>query len=320
MSGRDLVLEFKNLQAKKRATSCSAGFAQPSAKRKAAPSAPGVEEKPEEPAPKYMDMTDLRRAVGEAQHSDHDHVFFIRIKDCFQDEVIDSYETYDLETVMSVQFLAKATFFMTGYDLYESPIYKLAESEKPLYCWKEGDQFWIASQLFSSEKELQQLQKGNDPIHVAAWGHGSGTVPDKLHLPFWSKKHNPSVAVVSIWSAYLDCLEQRDHMAACLSQNIDELQNEAFADAGTTEDAGATEDADDADEASGSAEKADDFVVNKDINRGHHKRGGWLPKIAKLIAAFWSKRTVHCNELALEYYSSSWTLSYEVDKMLKQSK
>ena len=311
MSGRDLVQEFKNLQSKKRAASGSAEYAAPSSKRKAEPvrpRAPAVEEKPE-PAPKYMAMPELRQAVDEVKHGDHDHVFFIRVKDSFMDEVIDNYETYDLETVMSVQMLSKATFFNTGYLFEENPIYKLAESETPLYCWKAGDQFWIASQLFSSEKELQQMQKGNDTIQVAAWGHGggNGTIPDKLHLPYWSKKVNPSVAVVSIWSAYLDCLEHNEHMAECLRKQIDDIQNEAPAEAATPEVANAA----DAEESQGSA-------VNKDNKQGSNsKRGGWLPKVAKLIAAFWSRKTQQCNELATEYYNSSWTLSAEVDKLLQ---
>jgi hypothetical protein len=300
---RDLVKEFMEKQELKKRKAVDAVDAEDSKLMKPTAKArqPAV---PAEPPSVAVTM----EALGEAIHEDCDSVIFVSIAQKFQDSIV---QDGDMETVKATQMMHGASFHRTKHVFNGAHVWKLIEASElgMLYMFKTGEGWYVASDLFKTDGELQKLQsKAETEIFVAAFGYGDHLMPDKLHLPYWAKKANPAVTIQSLWSRYLDTWERCEHMAECLKNFLDE----ATADPGGTEEAAETsERGNEAEEEA--ADAAEQPAGGNAVGRGAG-RGGWMPKMASLISAIWAQDWRRVENLASTFYQSSQMLKGLVDR------
>lgn len=255
----------------------------------------------------------LQEQLDMAVHEDFACTVFFEISYAYQNACI---EGTDLDTVKAVQMLTGAAFFQTRHVLNNSSVWKLCDPSTDmgvLYMFKAADEdgqqqnakasWYVASQIFSSERELQ---KRAPDLFVAAYGLGDHEFGYSWHVPYWQKRANDHVSLCSIWSKHMDTLTQCSHLQACLKSVLD--------------DAGATEKDDEDPESGGGCETVPmsswDTPARERNNSGATSRGGWLPKMAQLIAAIWAKDDAKVMELTDKYYEASSVLGKEIDKIM----
>ena len=260
-----------------------------------------------------MPIADLQEALDLAVHEDIDNTVFFDVSNQFQNAIIEENAQVDLDTVRATQMLAGVCFHQTRHSFNGSPVWKLTEAGDlgQLYMFKassmgEGQQkasWYISSAVFGTEKELQERQSAKeDPLFVACYAVGDDEFPHQFHLPYWQRKPNDYVTMTSIWAKHLDCIEHNLHLRACLANALDAVHEPT-----------PHEQEEQAADAAGS-QQASSWETSSWERSKPPSRGGWLPKMASLIAAIWAKDQEKVDQLTDTYYNSSVILQAEVDK------
>ena len=196
----------------------------------------------------------------------------------------------DLEQLRLISEV-QGTYHLLGHTRVPSPVFRQEIAGPPadgqLFLFHSGDKqmlgWYIGTEYCGSKQEIDCLAEAGG---IKAWSKGSGEASSPivlstltgLHCPFWAKRACPGLGMVSL-------LEAQGVMLKKLQQEL-ELKNHALQLQLEPS------------QAKSSADKG------KGSDPPSH--GGWLPKCAKLVAAYsscseWST----CDDLCQEYCKNS---------------
>jgi hypothetical protein len=262
-------------------------------------------------------------ALGNCFHGDTDSVIFIKIKDEYLQGLLSEDTEVDLETVQACEYLKSAVFHRTKQIWNNAKVWKklvTSENDECLYVFKAWAEkggkknqtaWYIANQIFEDEKTLQREMsrpEGESNLFVAAFAYGSDEeFPDAAwHLPYWQGKANKAISCCSLWDSHLDLIEENE----LLKSQIQQLTM--------------------------IHDQVDDGRVGADDNHGgeaddHHGgsqhggagkgpgvrgagRGGWMPKMGRLVGAVFQENWRSVQNQAKEYYEGSVALKNIVDR------
>ena len=195
----------------------------------------------------------------------------------------------DSKTIASLLDSMQGIYWVIGFH-NAHPIYKqettegMPENPQLLIHWvdtpshEEG--WYCSSGLWTSKKE-------QDEVAMVAWLGKGDPLPEKVHVPFWSKKASGGVSIMP--------LHEYSKMI------IAELKGKDMGKGGENDD--------DNDDGGGKGAKGK--------HKGKTNRAGWLPKMAKLVTAIWKERWSVVDRLSRKYYENSDVLKELVDKQME---
>lgn len=236
----------------------------------------------------------------------------------------------------------QGTFFNTGIELHELPIYKScpADDRRERFWFKHKPNGWYcANQVFSTEKAMNQLNKGakrgeNEEVVIFGWASGE-LLPRQVHFPYWGGA-TPGLMVQPIWDFTLEQSAEKQ----ILQEKVFELEGELTVAHGEIEQlkqllADKEEAADEAEDggkgSNGWADNGDwsnkpatvyggggGHGGGKGSNKGGHgsKRGGWMPKAAQLSATVKQDNFGEAKKMVSKFEEESWQFADLLNKAM----
>ena len=194
----------------------------------------------------------------------------------------------DLEQLRLISEV-QGTYQLLGHTRVRSPVFRQEIAGPPadgqLFLFHSGDKqmlgWYIGTEYCGSKQEIDLVAKAGG---IKAWSKGSGEASSpivlstltELHCPFWAKRACPGLGMVSL-------LEAQGVMLKKLQQEL-ELKNHALQ----------------LQLEPSQAKSSDD--KGKGSDPPSH---AWLPKCAKLVAAYSSSEWSTCDDLCQEYCKNS---------------
>ena len=152
--------------------------------------------------------------------------------------------------------------------------------DKHMLIFAHAEGWYLADALFFTEKE----QKALAPT-IAVWAESDGSdIPRKVHFPYWAKKVCEDVKAWGLYDHTYVKGEEREELLEQLQARIAELE------------AGAE---------------------GQGKGKGKDGRHGWLPRVAKLLAAIGLKDWAYMDKLCAQFRSSSTILDMLVEQKLQ---
>ena len=179
-------------------------------------------------------------------------------------------------------FLDFPLFFDTGVTFNGRKVWRNMRSEGAHFFWWFGDNGWYcANTLWTDANEKDSL----DNVLIQAWAQpavDSANMPGVVHFP-----HFPNYGI-TVYAA---------HEALSLMQaELEHLRSESWK------------------YKPASQAENDDAGAKSDLPKQH---GGWMPKMAQIIAAHWNKDYRYVDKLANRFYFGRQPLQKLVDNKLK---
>lgn len=244
--------------------------------------------------PDDMPVQTLRQHVEQAMHHDLDAVIVIKAADSLCDSVV---KQGDRTNVAALDAMV-GNFHSTGLLMNGHHVFKSID-DKPggaMYAFCSSDGWYIADVLFSSDQERAKMKKqlGVTP-NVVAWSPAGPSFPVQVHFPYWAGTPCSAITVQPLW----------DHSLAVAAEyqllldefNLDKPEVASSSGAGGAGGGGA-----------GGNDKGKKGK-GKGKDKGNPKRGGWLPKVAKLVKAILEEDLGHARRLCDQYMNESPTLN-----------
>ena len=267
---------------------------------------------PKGPPPQQANIESVRTAATLAQHFELDAVICIRAEDSLCNGYIAAKDEASCADITALG----GNYFDTGVKLHGARVWKSAhfdEGESPYYMFANVDKhqgqdfvsWYVADQIWSNEKEMNLCNKNPKPPHIVAWGKGTHFMTE-CHFPYWQKKVCREVAIVSLWDQALKTSEQLEQLIAEYGSPTTELQlaePEEAIEAGHVDTGKGKQDA-----------KGKGYGGKGKQKPDATHRGGWLPKMAKLVVAVLDQNFGRAADLANWYCETSQTLANIVDK------
>ena len=234
--------------------------------------------------PENASAEDLRAWVEGAVHNELDRVIVMTVEDKLCDSVLSQGDQKNIEMLS----LVAGPYFDTNILIEDKPVWKstqIPEShDKHMLIFAHEEGWYISDALFFGAKEQNALK----PM-IAAWGESDGSdIPRKMHFPFWAKKACEDIRAWGLYDHSFVKGDERDELVGQLQARIAELEG--------------------GEAASGSDAKG--------TGTGKEGRHGWLPRVARLVAAIAQKDLSYMDKLCGQFRSSSTTLDFLVEEKL----
>ena len=237
--------------------------------------------------PEDMPLHALRQHAEQSIHHDLDAVIVIKATDSLCDSVV---KQGDTTNVAALDALC-GNYHSTGLLMNGHAVFKSID-DKPggaLYAFCSTDGWYIADTLFANDTDRAKMKKqlGVTPT-VVGWAASGSSFPGQVHFPYWAPQPCSAITVQTLW----------DHSMAVSAEYqllLDEFNLDKPDSASSSTDTGGH----------GKGKKG------KGKGKGaprEAKRGGWLPKVAKLVKAVWEENLAHALRLCDQYMKESPTL------------
>lgn len=254
------------------------------------------------------DPWEIREKVAEAFHKEMDPMIIVNVVDSLADQVVQSGDVEQVRLLDGV----KGPYFYTGYMLSGAPIWKQIEARPcmsgPLYIFSAGPGssddsigWWVSDAVWVSEKDMNKVSKhSNTKVERLLWADGDAYSPRHVHYPYWHADAHRDIVVMPLWDFSCLLIER------CVSLQAD-LDSALQMHLQASDDAPAAADDDAEDQAKGKP-------------KGKSGHGGWLPKMAQLLAALKASDWPYCFKLMDRFMESSAMLRKLVqDKAARKS-
>ena len=178
-------------------------------------------------------------------------------------------------------FLDFPLFFDTGVTVNGRKVWRSMASEGAhLLWWFQQNGWYCANTLWTDEKDKNSV----DNVLIQAWAQpaeDSANMPGVVHLA-----HFPNYGI-TVYAAKEAC--------SLMLAEVEDLRSEIW-------------------KKPASQAENDDAGAKSDVPRQH---GGWLPKMAQMIAALWNEDYKYVDKRANRFYFGSQPLQKLVDNKLK---
>ena len=198
-------------------------------------------------------------------------------------------------------------YFNTQIELNGAAIFKSTTTRSDghdMYMFKSRDGWYVADQVFISEKDKNKLAKAGSDVKVLVWAQGD-VIPRKVHYPFWSAKADPGIKVTPLWEFSLEQANEKAELAETVAALKAELEAATSVQPAVDATAVEMQDEEDADVGTGNEDKG----KSKGKEYNEKRRGGWMPKMASLASAVYNKDWGYARRLADRFCSESETLN-----------
>lgn len=244
------------------------------------------------------DPWELREKVAEAFHKEMDPMIMVVVLDKLADQAVKS---GDAEQVRMLDG-CKGPYFYSGFKLNGNPVWKQIEARPGMAgpcMWFQVGQgasdesvgWWCSDAIWVSEKDMNKVSKhSGTAVQRVLWADGDAYSPRRVHFPVWQPEVNRDIVVMPLWDFSCLLIER----CAALEADLDSaLQVKAHAADEDPEDAGKGK----------SKGKA---------SGGQH--GGWMPKMAQMIAALQTSDWPYTFKLIDRFMDSSSMLRRLVEE------
>ena len=280
------------------------------------PKAPAPKAMPAEPVVPALSIDEMRASAHDAAHRELDPMFVVRAEDSFQSSIVDSGDMQQARTLMSLvgNWFMVPDIQMHGKCVWKSiPELRSHVKDTTFYCFHTEEGWYFAEELFHCDADRQKLSKlFTREVEVLAWASTSQYEPDEpypktLHFPCWAKKPCLALKTMSLWESTLDL----DIQIQMLMEELAKATQVA-ADGGAA--ASSTIQPKTPDYAPPAVQAEAVPAEGADATWQSNKRGGWLPRVARLAYEITQENWGVAKDLIAEwknrYDSLNWLLEH----------